>query len=70
MSRTKIHILEGKFKAGLLDEQREKHRLPMNLLFHWNRHNFLTGLFRRQRRDKLEQIKIKDNLNSLIDDTL
>ena len=51
MSKTKIHKIEAKIKAGLIDYE----TAPENLKRKWHRHNFAVGEYRNERNIKIEK---------------
>lgn len=52
MSRTNKHILNAKFKSGLIDIE----KIPVILKLQWNRHNFNTGKYRAKRKNTLDKL--------------
>jgi len=62
MSNTTKHKLNGKFNNGLIDVK----DMPMSMLHYWNRMNFWTGHYRKQRKDKIEKIIDYEEMNDVI----
>lgn len=58
MSRTKIHIIEGKCKNGVMEYK----NAPINAIRKWDRHNFEVGYFRNLRNELKSKINLQNEL--------
>lgn len=64
MSRTHTHIVEAKFRNGLITIN----DVPMSILYKWNRRNFIAGDYKNQRNLKRYAFRKQDILNQIEED--